>query len=117
MSHRALSEQFSAVTESIGGRHVETDWGVADTHSPACAGSCDFVSEKAQAHSRGVIHPVPGRVRLLHPDARKEHVVLMHKGHVVDYTLRQFEPDADVPHIEPIKSYMQQRGYTGAVRD
>lgn len=63
------------------------------------------------------LRPYPGRMRMLHPDPLKEHVVVVHKGHVIDHTLRQFEPDAAVPHIEPIKAYMKRRGYTSAMRD
>lgn len=120
-----LSRQFHevnaaipAITEAIGGRYVHTDWGVSDTHSPSCKGSCEFVAERVQEVSHGITYPHMGRMRLFHADMpRKEHVVNVHKGHIVDYTLRQFDPDAEVPTVEPIKDYMHRFGYTAAERD
>lgn len=113
-AQHALGRQFEMP------RHITVQRDdVVDTHDPkSCAGRCDEVSEQVQGAGglRGA-SPWPSRVRLLHPDGNKEHVVVAHKGHVIDYTLRQFEPEADVPHIEPIKQYMRKRGYTGAVKD
>jgi hypothetical protein len=95
--------------------------GPVDLHSPSCGGTCDQVSERAQGHAHGLVHPPPGRMRMSrpHPDymIREDHVVLVHKNHVVDYTLRQFEPHAEVPHVQPIKDYMRERGFDRAERD
>lgn len=90
----------------------------ADVYDASCAGSCDQISEQVQyaAHEVG-LHPIPGRVVLTGSATRGDHVVAVHKGYVIDYTLRQFEPTADVPHVEPIKSYMASRGYTAMARD
>jgi hypothetical protein len=120
---------FEPVTQAMYAEHghgrVKVDWhdDPVDLHSPSCAGSCDQISERAQEQSHGRIHPVPGRMRMSRPHAKgkgydpEEHVVLVHKNHVIDYTLRQFEPHAEVPHIQPIKDYMRERGFTHAERD
>lgn len=103
MSHNFLGPQFSdPLTRAIKER-TDLD-GEAFSDPEVCKGSCEgasgvFLSDLRRHGGRG------GMIEVYSEGMPSSHVVNVSEGHVIDWTARQFDPNASVPHIEPVKSY------------
>jgi hypothetical protein len=97
-------------------RHVEdfrqTSWPTPDwmTNVPGspkdledpqkCAGWCGAISDRFEDFMRDRGHEMTSGY------GTPGHVYSVHQGHAVDWTARQFWPDASVPHVEPEADYV-----------
>jgi hypothetical protein len=91
-----------------------------DTHEGSF-NACGAATSKVCASIPGAKHmqvaDYQGDMTKAHPkwqDLGMPHVISHHVpvvgGDVVDFTARQFDPAADYPHVEPLKSYRKRWG-------
>lgn len=105
MSKRALSQkQFSEPLSRALKERTSLD-GEAFKDPEIARNSCVtasdvFLSDLRRHGGRG------GMIEVFSEGMPSSHVVNVSEGHVIDWTARQFDPKADVPHIEPVKSYI-----------
>lgn len=96
-----LGQQFSHLVEEHAKRYRESY-----SDPEICVGECsnaaaDF-EEAAYHHGvRGVGHEV------YEGEGAGYHAYNSYRGHAVDWTARQFFPTAEVPHVEPLKTYTE----------
>lgn len=104
MSHSALGPQFAEHVESFRKKAAGTS---------TCGGArglCERVSEHYIDHlyARGETaheRQFAGRHDASAAIPDTEHVVVEHAGHIVDWTARQYWPDAPHPLVEPVAEY------------
>lgn len=94
-----LGQQFAGVVADFHSRY-----GSSYSEPDICVGECSNASDAFENHAyRAGLRGVGTSV--YEGDGAGYHSYNTYKGHAVDWTARQFFPQAEVPHIEPERAF------------